>query len=144
MNTKTVYLFDIQGYFSGEHILNERDDMTPVTKDWIIPANSTEVPMTLEPKAHYLLHWSGTDWEYVKDKNNPPEPEPPAPPTPEEEKQRKIDALTRQYESDKNQILMYYIDAMLNSDAEEQEACLADMQGLNEQYDADYQAIIDG
>ena len=142
METKTVYLYDIQRYYAGTHILNERDDKTPVTKEWIIPANSTETPMTLAPKEHYLVQWNGESWAYVEDKNNPPTPEP-KPPTPEEEKAQKIAALDGQFEADKKELLMYYVDAMLNGDTAEQEACMADMQALQEQYDSDYQAIID-
>ena len=142
METKTVYLYDTQRYYVGAHILNERDDKTPVTHEWIIPANSTETPMTLAPKEHYMIQWNGEAWAYVEDKNNPPKPEP-TPPTPEEEKAQKIAALDAQFESDKKELLMYYVDAMLNGDTEEQEACLADMQTLQEQYDTDYQEILD-
>ena len=77
METKLIYLYDTQGYYAGPHTLTEKQDKTPVTRDWIIPANSTELPMELEPKEHYLIHWSGSEWEYVEDKGNPPpQPEP--------------------------------------------------------------------
>lgn len=143
METKTIYLYNIQGYYTGLHTLNERDDKTPVTHEWLIPANSTETPMTLAPKEHYAIHWSGTAWEYVEDKNNPPEPEKPEL-TPEEEKEQKSAALDGRFESDKEKLLLYYMDAMLNDDKEGQDACLADMRVLQEQYDSDYRAIIDG
>ena len=102
METKTVYLYDTQGYYAGPHVLNEHDDKTPVMKEWLIPANSTEVPMTLPAKEHYAIHWSGSAWEYVEDKNNPPqpEPEPPKPPTPEEQ----IAALDADYTRQKNEL----------------------------------------
>lgn len=142
METKTVYLYDIQRYYAGTHELNERDDKTPVTKEWIIPANSTETPMTLEPKEHYLAQWNGESWAYVEDKNNPPqpEPEPPTPPTPEEQ----IAALDAQYDADKATLIKQYTDALMHDDTAGAEAIKAEMTALDEQYDADYEAIISG
>lgn len=142
METKTVYLYDTQGYYAGPHTLNERTDKTPVTKDWIIPANSTEKPMILPQKAHYLPHWSGTDWEYVEDKNNPPEPEPPEP-TPEEEKEQKISALDSKYELDKQILINAYVDATLHDDTDLTDSLKAEMADLDAQYDEDYRAIME-
>ena len=151
---KTIYLYDDDGFFAGEQILvgSEKDEETG---DWIIPANSTEVPMELAFKEHYRPHWNGEEWEYAEDPNNPPYVPPPTPephePTPEEieaqkeaEKQRKLQDLDYQYVSDKNELLMYYVDALINEDEAEQEATKADLQALNEQFDADYEAILNG
>lgn len=143
METKTVYLYDTQGYYAGPHTLNERDDKTPVTHEWLIPANSTETPMTLEPKEHYAIHWSGNAWEYVEDKNNPPEPEKPEP-TPEEEKAQKIAALDGQYDSDKATLIKEYMDAILHDDQETADAVKLELLALDEQYDIDYEAITNG
>lgn len=142
METKNVYLYDTQGYYAGPHTLNERDDKTPVTHEWLIPANSTEVPMTLAPKEHYAIHWSGSAWEYVEDKNNPPqpEPEPPKPPTIEEQ----IAALDAQYDSDKATLINQYTDALMHDDTAMAEAIKAEMAALDEQYDVDYEKIISG
>lgn len=140
METKTIYLYDLQKYYAGTQVLNEKDDKTPVTKEWIIPANSTEVPMTLEPKEHYLVQWNGESWEYVEDKNNPPqpEPEPPKPPTIDEQ----IAALDAQYDSDKQTLIQSYTDALMHDDAETAEAVKQELAELDEQYDADYEEII--
>ena len=141
METKTVYLYDTQGYYAGPHTLNERDDKTPVTKEWIIPANSTEVPMTLAPKEHYLIQWSGSAWEYVEDKNNPPtpEPEPPKPPTPEE----KIAALDAEYDREKSALCIQYTDAQMHGDTETADALIEEMATLDAWYDTEYEKIIE-
>lgn len=143
METKTVYLYDTQGYYAGPHTLNSRDDKTPVTKEWIIPANSTEVPMTLPTKAHYVPAWNGTAWVYVEDKNNPPEPEKPEP-TPEEEKQQKLDALDAQYNADKAELINAYTDAIMHDDQATADSLRDEMLALDEQYDIDYEKIING
>lgn len=80
----------------------------------------------------------------------PPTPEPHEP-TPEEiaaqeeaRKQAALDYLDRQYVSDKNELLLYYVDALINEDADEQQATKDDLAALNEQFDADYEAIVNG
>jgi len=141
MKTKTVYLYDIQRYYAGTHILNERDDKTPVTKEWIIPANSTEVPMELAPKEHYLVQWNGEAWAYVEDKNNPPkpEPEPPKPPTPEE----KIARLDADYTQQKNELCNQYTDTQIHGDTETASAITEEMTVLDAWYDEEYRKIIE-
>lgn len=139
MKTKTVYLYDIQRYYAGTHTLNERDDKTPVTHEWIIPANSTETPMKLAPKEHYLVQWNGEVWAYVEDKNSPPtpEPEPPKPPTPEE----KIAALDADYTQQKNDLCTQYTDAQIHGDTETTAAIVDEMTALDMWYDAEYKKI---
>ena len=141
METKTVYLYDIQRYYAGTHILNERDDKTPVTHEWIIPANSTETPMTLAPKEHYLVQWNGESWAYVEDKNNPPqpEPEPPTPPTPEE----KIALLDADYTQQKRELCEQYTDAQIHGDTATAEAIVEEMTALDAWYDEEYRKIIE-
>lgn len=139
METKTVYLYDTQGYYAGPHTLNERDDKTPVTHEWLIPANSTEVPMELAPKEHYLVQWNGESWAYVEDKNNPPtpEPEPPKPPTPEE----KIAALDADYNQQKQDLINEYTDAQIHGDTETITLVKEEMTALDEWYDEEYHKI---
>jgi hypothetical protein len=142
MDTKTLYLYDEDGFYAGMTIL-VASDKDPETGEWIIPENSTEVPMELEYKEHYRPHWNGTAWEYAVDENNPPPEEPPEP-TPEEIKQQQLDALDAQYVSDKNELLLYYVDALIHEDETEQQATKNDLTTLNEQFDADYEAIVNG
>ena len=63
---------------------------------------------------------------------------------PEEIKQQQLDALDTQYVSDKNELLLYYVDALINEDEVEQQATKNDLTALNEQFDADYEAIVNG
>lgn len=137
-----VYLYDNQQYYIGIKTLTV-GDKTPVTKEWIMPANSTTVVMDLEPKEHYRIHWSGTKWEYVEDKNNPPTPPEPEP-TPEEEKQKKLDALDAQYQSDKNEINDAYLDAVLRDDTELLDVLKEEIAELDKKYDEEYQKIVEG
>jgi hypothetical protein len=153
MDTKTVYLYDSNGYYAGEYamVASDKDE----NGEWIYPENSTETPMELEYKAHYIPTWDGTAWVYTENPNNPPYVPPPTPephePTPEEiaeqeeaEKQQKLADLDAQYTSDKNELLLYYVDALVNDDESEQQATKDDLTALNEQYDADYTAIVEG
>lgn len=59
------------------------------------------------------------------------------------DKQEALAELDAQYESDKSELLKYYTDALLNGDAEAQAATRADLDALNEKYDADYKAIVE-
>lgn len=71
MEIKTLYLYDDGGYYNGLYVLVPGETA---------PENSTEVPMDLEAKNHYLIHWNSKSWEYVENENDPepktgPEPE---------------------------------------------------------------------
>lgn len=145
MDTKTVYLYDSNGYYAGEYamVASDKDE----NGDWIHPENSTETPMELEYKEHYLPTWNGEAWVYTENPNNPV-PAPPTPvepyvPTPEEIKEQKLATLDAQYASDKNELLMYYVDALINKDEAGQQTTKDDLTALNEQYDADYAAIVE-
>lgn len=147
MDTKTVYLYDSNGYYAGEYAMVASNDMD-AAGNWVYPENSTETPMELEYKAHYLPTWNGEAWVYTENPNNPV-PVPPAPvepyvPTPEEIKEQELAALDAQYASDKNELLLYYVDALINEDETEQQTTKNDLTALNEQYDADYTAIVEG
>lgn len=69
---------------------------------------------------------------------------PPQTPTETKTKEERLAELDAQYESDKRELLTAYTDALLNGDTESQESCQADMATLNEQYDSDYKAIMEG
>lgn len=154
METKTIYMYDANGYFAGIHILVASQDIDSETGEWVMPENSTEMPMELEYKEHYIPMWDGTEWVYTENPNNPPYVPPPIPephePTPEEieaqkeaEKRQRLKNLDAQYTSDKNELLMYYVDALINEDEESQRATKEDLDALNEQYDADYIAVME-
>jgi hypothetical protein len=68
----------------------------------------------------------------------------PAPPPPEPTKEEKIAMLDAQYDSDKAALISAYTDSLMSDDTDTAEAIKAELVALNEQYDADYQAIIDG
>ena len=67
----------------------------------------------------------------------------PAPPPSEPTKDEKISALNAQYDSDKATLVNEYTDALMHDDAEMAEDIKQEMLALDEQYDIDYQAIID-
>lgn len=144
MDTKTVYLYDSNnGCYAGEYamVASDKDE----NGNWIYPENSTETPMELEYKEHYIPTWDGTAWVYTENPNNPvPVPPTPYVPTPEEIKQQELASLDAQYTNDKNELLLYYVDALINEDETEQQATKDDLTALNEQYDADYTAIVEG
>jgi hypothetical protein len=98
--------------------------------------------MTLPAKEHYAIHWSGSAWEYVEDKNNPPqpEPEPPKPPTPEEQ----IAALDADYTRQKNELCNQYTDAQIHGDTETAAAIVDEMNDLDAWYDEEYSKIVEG
>lgn len=85
METKTVYRYDLQGFYAGPLVLDD-SDRGPVTREWQIPRNcALFAPEGLEPDEHHLIHWDKekNEWELVENPNNPvppPEPEPEAKP----------------------------------------------------------------
>lgn len=89
METKTVYRYDEQGYLVGSLTLDD-SDRAPVTKQFNIPANCTEVaPLTA--KDGFKIKWTGSAWEYEE---IPVEPEPEVKePTLEELKTQKLAEL---------------------------------------------------
>ena len=87
METKTVYCYDDKNKYTHPLTLDD-SDRAPVTRQWLIPGNATEVK---PPKAKegYDIAWNGAKWEYIAI------PEPPAPPEPtlDEAKEAKINEL---------------------------------------------------
>jgi hypothetical protein len=68
----------------------------------------------------------------------------PDPPPPELTKEEKLAALDAQYDSDKAMLVAQYTDALMHDDTDTADAVKAEMIALDEQYDADYEAIING
>ena len=67
----------------------------------------------------------------------------PAPPPPEPTKDEKIAALNAQYDADKATLVQEYTDALIHDDTETADAIKEEMLALDEQYDIDYQAIME-
>ena len=67
----------------------------------------------------------------------------PAPPPPEPTKDEKIAALNAQYDADKSTLVQEYTDALIHDDDETADAIKEEMLALDEQYDLDYQAIME-
>jgi hypothetical protein len=59
-----------------------------------------------------------------------------------EEKQKALAELDAQYNADKANLLMAYQTSTVYGDTEQIESLKADLEALDEQYDADYEAII--
>jgi hypothetical protein len=68
----------------------------------------------------------------------------PTPPPPEPTKEEKLAALDAQYDSDKATLVAQYTDALMHDDTDTANAIKVEMIALDEQYDADYEAIING
>lgn len=58
MDTKTVYKYDSNGYYTGTLILDDTNK-SPLG-DWNIPANCVEIAPTI--KDGYISKWNGTAW----------------------------------------------------------------------------------
>lgn len=67
-----------------------------------------------------------------------PAPEPPEPTTDE-----KLAALNAQYDADKQTLVTEYTDALIHDDTETADAIKEEMLALDEQYDLDYQSIME-
>jgi hypothetical protein len=61
---------------------------------------------------------------------------------PEPTTEEKLEALDAQYKQDKDQLTQAYLNAMLYGDTEQMESLKADLEALDEAYDADYEKII--
>lgn len=66
----------------------------------------------------------------------------PAPPPPEPTREEKLAALNAQYDSDKATLVQEYTDALMHDDSEMAEDIKQEMLALDEQYDLDYQEIM--
>ena len=62
----------------------------------------------------------------------------------EPSKEELISQLDQQYDNDKAALINAYTDSLMSDDTDTVDAIKAELVALNEQYDADYQAIIDG
>lgn len=136
--TKTVYKFDAKtAIYAGPMTLDD-SYLTPVTKEWAIPAYTTEVqpPATQEG---YNIVWQGTEWA-LEPIPTPPEPPEPTPPTPEE----KIAMLDADYSQQKTTLCHEYTDAIMHSDTATANALIDEMTALDEWYDDEYEKIING
>lgn len=92
MDTKTVYLYSIDGAFSGSLILNETDKSP--SGAWNIPANCTEVVPPAFDVEKQTCKWQG-EW-VVSDIPQPtPEPEP----TAKEKQQQQLQQIHAKYNS---------------------------------------------
>lgn len=60
----------------------------------------------------------------------------------EADKQQALDELDAQYNADKATLVNEYTDAIIHGDAETAEAIKGEMTALDDQYDADYEAIV--
>ncbi len=82
-----------------------------------------------KPEGYFTLE----EWKQLH-----PDPEPPEPTTDE-----KIAALDAQYNADKADLMNAYQTALVYGDTETMESLKADLQALDDQYDADYERIIE-
>lgn len=87
MKQLTVYGYDADKKYTSTMTLDE-SYLTPVTKEWCIPANCTMVKPP-EEKDGFDRVWNGEAWEYQEI----PQPEPEPEPTLDEIKARKIAEL---------------------------------------------------
>lgn len=60
------------------------------------------------------------------------------------DKESALKELDAQYNQDKAALVNAYTDSIMNNDTETAEAIKAELAALNEKYDADYQAIMNG
>jgi len=68
----------------------------------------------------------------------------PAPAPPEPTTEEKIEALDRQYNSDKAILMSQYTEADIDGDEELKASVKAELVALREQYDKDYEEIVGG
>lgn len=83
-----------------------------------------------KPNGYYTVE----EWEKMH-----PAPAPPEPTTEE-----KIEALDRQYNSDKAILMSQYTEADIDGDEELKASVKAELVALREQYDKDYEDIVGG
>ena len=108
---------------------------------FLMPANCTDVEMTLSPKEGFDIIFSAGKWSYKeqekKEENKEPEP---YEPTTED----KIAVLDSQYEQDKKTLQGYYLDFMIAGDTEGMESIKGELTALATQYDTDIEALKGG
>lgn len=107
----------------------------------LMPANCTDVEMTLSPKEGFGIIFSAGKWSYKEQekKDEAKEPEPYEPTT-----EDKINQLDSQYEQDKKTLQGYYLDFMIAGDTEGMESIKGELTSLATQYDTDIEALKGG
>lgn len=96
------------------------------------------MPKYYSPTGNYEVWDTKPDGYYTESEWAELHPPTPYVPTKEE----KFAALDAQYDSDKSELVNQYTDSIMHDDAETAEAIKAELIALDEQYDADYEAII--
>ncbi len=105
---------------------------------YLMPANCTEVKMTLSPKEGFDIIFGAGKWSYKEQekKEEPSHPEPYEPTT-----EDKIAVLDSQYEQDKKTLQGYYLDFMIAGDTAGMESIKEELTALATQYDTDIEAL---
>ena len=100
----------------------------------MLPAHCTFTrPLNL--KDGYLVKWNGAEWIYEE---IPVEPEPePHLPTVDEQ----IAEIDAQYKADKEELIDYFVEFLIEENVEGQQAIKDEMALLDSQYDADIMAL---
>lgn len=98
---------------------------------YLLPGDCTYI-VPPEAKEGYNIVWTGEEWEYQE---IPVEPEPePVPYVPTLED--KISQLDGQYQSDKEELMKYYLEFAITGDKEGMYEIKAELNSLAEQYDS--------
>ena len=108
---------------------------------YLMPANCTDVEMTLSPKEGFDIIFKADKWSYKEQekKEEASQPEPYEPTT-----EDKINLLDSQYEQDKKTLQGYYLDFMIAGDTEGMESIKGELTALATQYDSDIEALKGG
>lgn len=105
---------------------------------YLMPANCTDVEMTLEAKEGYDIIFNNSAWEY---KEQEKQEEPSEPTTPELTTEQKIAQLDSQYASDKQTLQDYYTAFMIDGDTDGMESIKEELEALATQYDSDLSTL---
>lgn len=108
---------------------------------YLMPANCTEVKMTLAIKEGFDIIFEAGKWSYKEQekKEEAKEPEPYEPTT-----EDKIAVLDSQYEQDKKILQGYYFDFMIAGDTAGMDSIKEELTALATQYDTDIEALKGG
>lgn len=131
-----AYRFDDNGLYIGEQEC-QIDPLATKAKGepvYLLPAFCT-FTKPLKPKDGYLLKWSGAEWIYEE---IPVWPEPEPYISTIEEQIAGIDA---QYKADKEELINYFVEFLIEDNVEGQQAIKDEMALLDSQYDADIMAL---
>ena len=106
---------------------------------YLMPANCTDIEMTLEAKDGYDIIFNNSAWEY-KEQEKQEEPTE-STEAPELTTEQKITQLDSQYASDKQTLQGYYIAFMIDGDTDGMESIKEELEALATQYDTDLTAL---